>query len=32
VEAEEVDISEVALNGRREVVLVDLIKNKVEIY
>ena len=31
VEAEEVDVGEVAFNGRREVVLVYLIKNKVEI-
>ncbi len=32
MKAEEVDVSEVAFNGRREVVFVDLIKNKVEIY
>ena len=31
METEEVDVSEVAFNGRREVVLVYLIKNKVEI-
>ena len=31
METEEVDVSEVAFNGSREVVLVYLIKNKVEI-
>jgi hypothetical protein len=32
VEAEEVNISEVMFNGRRKIVLVDLVKNKVEVY
>jgi hypothetical protein len=32
MEAEEVDISEVTFNGRRKVVLVDLVKDEVEVY
>ena len=32
MEAEEVDVSGVAFNGRRKIVLVDLVKYKVEVY
>ena len=32
VEAEEVNISEVMFNGRKKVVLVDLVKDEVEVY
>jgi hypothetical protein len=32
VEAEEVEVCEVTFNRRREIVLVDLVKDKVEVY
>jgi hypothetical protein len=32
VEAEEVDISEVTFHAKRKVVLVDLVKDEVEVY
>jgi hypothetical protein len=30
VETEEVDVSEVTFNGRRKIVLIDLVEDKVE--
>ena len=32
MEAEELDVSEVMFNRRGEIVLVDLVKDKVEVY
>jgi hypothetical protein len=32
VEAEEVDINKVMFNGRWKIVLVDLVKDEVEVY
>ena len=32
METEEVDVSEVTFNRRRKIVLIDLVKDKVEVF